>query len=240
MGGIAILALGWFLGVSPKLQEMTLAQESAVATDAQNLATQATTAQLKADFENLPAVSAELAKLRKSIPATADYTGFLNELSSIVDANDALLTGFTPSASIVLTAGAAPAAPPAEGEVATELQDGTLVAIPTMISASGSLADLLGFVDDLQHSTRLYLVGSLSFNESTDLTGSFTVSVDGYAYVVIDSAVADPSEAVDNGADSDPTGDDTLPTQEPVDIDLPDLTGDDESATPDPTETPAP
>jgi Tfp pilus assembly protein PilO len=193
----ALLVLGWVLGVSPRLAEIATVGEQTRSVQQQNKALEVTIERLRTDYRNLDAVAAQLAALRASLPASADYPGFLAELNAIAGRNSATLTAFTPGAPVVLgpqgaaTPDAAP--PPAEGTGSpAALADGTLVAIPVELSATGAFTDLLHLVGDLQSGRRLFLVGALAFSG----TGStYTANVTGYIYVGIDSSVAASAEA---------------------------------------------
>jgi Tfp pilus assembly protein PilO len=237
---IGIIALGWFLGVSPKLTEMSAAEAETESVDQQNLATEADIAQLKAEFENLDEVAAELDALRASLPASADYARFLAELNTIAGDNSASLSGFTPTTPVVLSDDGTPADPAAadagaeEGATdaapeATTLADGTLVAIPTTLSAVGSFRDLLDFVKDLQYGERLFLVSGLSFTDDA-ASNDYSVAVTGYIYVEIDSSVVEPSDAIDEEA---PVAPDATETPQPTET--PEAT-----ESPEPVDTPAP
>jgi Tfp pilus assembly protein PilO len=246
---IALAALGWFLGVSPRLDQISTAKAQKVTVDQQNETTRATIAVLKAEYENLDAVEAELDELRLSLPPSADYTGFLRELTAIAGGNSAKLTSFVPAAPTVFTPGdpeataEAEAATPAEGEPVT-IPDGTLISIPVALSASGAYTDLVEFIGDLQEGDRLYLASDVNI---TGGESEFTVAVNGYMFVEIDTSVTAASNAVnepqptqtpepestDTAADDpEPESTDT-PTADPESTDAP-------SEDPEPSGTPAP
>jgi Tfp pilus assembly protein PilO len=238
---IGIIALGWLLGVSPKLTELSAAKAETESVDQQNLATEAEIVQLKTEFENLDAVADQLATLRASLPASADYARFLSELNTIAGDNDATLSGFSPATPVVLTdegtpADAAAVDPTTEDAAAdpaaeaAALADGTLVAIPTTLSATGTFRDLLDFVEDLQYGERLYLVSGLTFAEDST-TDDYTVTVTGNIYVEIDSSVTEPADAIGEEAPDAPEVAETpVPTEalEPIET----------STSPAPTPTP--
>jgi Tfp pilus assembly protein PilO len=228
---IAVLALGWLLGVSPALTEMSAARDSALAVDTQNQATSLSIVQLKADYEQVDAVALALETLRASMPASANYTTFLNELNTLADQNNAVLLTYSPSApQVVNPAGEAPI-PVVPGE---PLPDGTLVAISTDMSVTGTYTDLLGFMSDLQAARRLFLVSAFSFSE---VDGAFTVTITGLTYVEIDSSVAASESAVSEDApESAPVAEET-PAPEDTETPVPTAT---ETSDPDATETPAP
>jgi Tfp pilus assembly protein PilO len=219
---VALLALGWFLGISPRLEEVSTANVQRATVEQQNAATQVTIERLKADYANLDQVAAELDELRRSLPPSADYTAFLRELNAIAGDNDATLTSFVPAAPTVFqplaadgtTTTAAPADPTTDAAAAA-IADGTLIAIPVQLAASGSYADLVRFVGDLQHGDRLYLANTVTISGDE---GEFSVALDGNMFVEIDSTVTAPTDVV-----SEPQ-----PTQTPEPP---------ASATPEPTET---
>ncbi|MDM4761515.1 type 4a pilus biogenesis protein PilO [Galbitalea sp. SE-J8] len=201
---IAVVALGWFLGVSPRLDEISSADSQRATVEQQNDLARARIAKLKADYANLDQVAAQLDQLRESLPPSADYQGFLAELNDIAGKRDAKLTSFVPTAPTVFTpASAAPSDATATGDGASALPDGTLVTIPVSLSASGSYPDLLDLMGDLQKANRLYLVGGLNISSADDAS---TVTVTGDIFVEIDSSVTAPDDAVGGPA----------PTQSPT------------------------
>lgn len=247
---IGIIALGWLLGVSPKLTELSAAKAETESVDQQNLATEAEIVQLKAEFENLDEVADELETLRASLPASADYARFLSELNTIAGDNDATLSGFSPATPVVLTDEGTPAdaaaVDPTTDDAAADpsaeaaaLADGTLVAIPTTLSATGSFRDLLDFVEDLQYGERLYLVSGLTFAEDST-NDDYTVTVTGYIYVEIDSSVTEPEDAIGEEAPVTPEVTQTPePTETPVPTDTATSPAPTDTATsPAPTPTP--
>jgi hypothetical protein len=237
---IAVLVLGWFLGLQPRLAEAAAASAERVSVEQQNAARANQIEKLKSDFAGLDAVAAELQSLRESLPASADYTGFLNQLNDIAKENSATLTAFAPAAPVVLgdpaglaasqaeeaSGSAGSGAGASEEPTGTELPDGSLVAIPTTLSASADFDDLLSFVGDLQHGTRLFLVSGLDFAGEDK---AYTVSITGYVYVVIDSSVTDPDAAVSE----------TAPTEMPTPTAVETTTGPQPSSTPE-SSTPKP
>jgi Tfp pilus assembly protein PilO len=188
LGCAVILALGWFFGVSPMLDQIGDSNTQKVTVDQQNRLSQARIAKLKADYENLDEVAAQLDQLRESMPPTADYDGFLGELNSLAGDDGVTLTGFVPADPEVLQIGptASPtpgAAAPAAGE---GVADGAVVSIPVQVNADGTYSHLVEFLGHLQAAKRLYLVASSTI---TGTGADYSMAVNGYIFVEVDSSL---------------------------------------------------
>jgi Tfp pilus assembly protein PilO len=188
---IVIVALGWFFGVSPLLGRINAADAQRAVVEQQNATAAQRVERLKADFGNLAAVSEQLDRLRESMPPTADYDAFLGELNAIADADSVSLTTFVPAEPGVLALdGSSTAAPAPPGSEPVPVDDGSVVSIPVRLGATGGYSHLLDFLGDLQQAHRLYLVGDSSIEgEGRD----YTITVDGYVFVTVDSSVTAPS-----------------------------------------------
>ena len=79
----AIVALGWFLGVSPRLADAAAADGERQDVQSQNEGLEAQLVQLRADYERIDELRAEVGELRASIPDIADYAGFVSELNAL-------------------------------------------------------------------------------------------------------------------------------------------------------------
>jgi len=66
---IAILALGWFLGVSPQLAAAGTADAERATVEEENAAQNAILAQMKEQFAQLDVLTAELEELQVNVPA---------------------------------------------------------------------------------------------------------------------------------------------------------------------------
>lgn len=163
-----VLALGWFLGVSPKLAEVSMADSERALVDAQNLGYQTQLVQLAADFERIGELQTAFDPLAKAIPSGAGLEDFLDGLNAAAGATGVAITGVT----------AAEAAPPvaADGTVSAT---GPLV-IPITISVSGPMGSMIAFTDAVQNSARLTMVSGLQAtaqgeSSSGTLTGALYV-----------------------------------------------------------------
>lgn len=177
-GSVAIVVLGWFLAVSPTLDQAaaTTAQRDSAA--ASNVALEARTAALKEQFANLSTLEDQLAPLSASIPFNGDLSSFLDRINAVCArvgvALDSLVVG---SAAIVAEGvevdGAVaadpvdPAVPADTTEVIPAAPDVStgLVSIPVTIAVSGSYTQTLAFVAAIQTDSRLFVISSV------DVTG---------------------------------------------------------------------
>ena len=251
---VAVLVLGWVVGISPVLGQITQANTELQAVNAENQAHQIQLDALKTQYESMPELRKELAELQLAAPQTADIEGFLDDLQSLASAagvtistvtiGEATLYGMSVDGTPVVQA----AAPPATTEEGTDTTtEGTAAVAPTaptsgaaILAPSAALKDKLytlpvsfsvsGPTDGVAKFILGCQIGPRLFLLTTwSLSGidagSATSSGEGFIYVVQDPA-AGTLEPYDPNAESDPTPDST-PTPS-------------ESPTPTPTESPAP
>ena len=88
---IVVVALGWFLGIAPKLAEAARFDSDRLAVQAQNEVTRAAIAQLEADFERIDELRSELALLRAEFPTQAEYDDAVQEFITSLLAEDLVL-----------------------------------------------------------------------------------------------------------------------------------------------------
>ena len=195
VGAIALMALGWVLGVSPKLAEMGAASEQKLQVDSLNAGYEAQLAKLAADSENLDQIKSDLADAQSQLPPNASYPEFLTELNTIAGANGVVVTNLVFTGSSVLAAGADPAAdpaaPPAAVDASLGAPVGSIVAISTSITLTGALADLRAAASALQKGDRLFLVSGLNFTTAggdAEASGTDSLVVNGLLYVLTDTS----------------------------------------------------
>lgn len=134
---VGVLVLGWFIGIQPQLAAKALNDVQRYSVEAENDATEAALAVLKADFDNIEALRTELATLRGSIPAVAGISAFLTEVQAIQDASDTTVTSISVADPVPYTAPATavvvpdvPAEAPVEGAEAEPAETTDAVAPP--------------------------------------------------------------------------------------------------------------
>jgi Tfp pilus assembly protein PilO len=204
----AIVALGWFLGVQPRLADAAAAEAERENVVATNEGLEVQLAQLKKEFEQIDDLRAEVAELRASIPGDADYSGFVAELNGLSGATGAGVTRLSigdaswyANAAAEQPPAAETPAPPAGSASAdgasTPVADGSpvqipidsslvngsnFVAIPVTIELSGDYAQATALMGALQKDKRLFLVTGFAFG------GAAPPRIDGLLYVLLTPA----------------------------------------------------
>ncbi|RWZ50029.1 hypothetical protein ELQ90_11840 [Labedella phragmitis] len=217
---VAVLVLGWFVGVEPQLVAMRATDEQRRGVDAQNAATEATVARLETAFGGLDALEEDRDALRTSIPVTSESSLLLDQLDALAAASGTTVTQVTTSPLVAYTPpvvdvppdsgahegdteeaeeGAEEQPAPAEPTGPPMITDPLITpenfySMQVSVAVTGSNEDVLDFVDRLQHGERLFLVTSLQVSSDED-TGSFTATSTGFAYVLLGAAGAEEAAA---------------------------------------------
>lgn len=182
---VGVLALGWLLGVAPKLAEAAASDTERTLVEAQNAASEAELIALADEFERIDDLRDELDELAVAIPSEHGLEDFLDELAAAAAASGVTIDSVT-------TGEAAPptsTAPEAETSTQTDAAVGPdgLLAIPLSIGVSGPMPAVLGFSELVQTMPRLTLISTLSANDEAGTTrGSLT----GALYVIADLSTA--------------------------------------------------
>lgn len=187
----AILALGWFLGVTPLLAQATAADTERAQVEAQIALQQAQLEKLRADFARLDELEAELAELQSSIPEYEGTELFAAYVSTVASAHGLSVTSFV--ASEMGYGGAASGDGAATGVAgaggpALSTAAGTVYAIPITIGFEGTPEALTDAVRTLQNGPRLFLVQNVTFSRGT--SGTPGGSVVGYIFILTDRQLA--------------------------------------------------
>lgn len=240
---IAVLGLGWLLGVSPLLGQAAAADAERTTVESTNLLQQATLAAMRADHENLSVLQAELAGLQGSIPATEDLEEFAVGIESIAASHGLRVTSIV--ATEVPYAGAEAGASSGSGADGVTVPTGSLVSIAISIGLDGPADAVSAAVAEMQAGPRLFLVNNLSFAAAS--TPASSASVGGFVFLISARPLATgPDDIVGDPSASEHTSNYEVPD---LDEALPEWLGGEGSApstvtggtpTPTPTETPAP
>jgi len=194
--GVAVLVLGFLLGVQPQLAAGAEARSQQESVDAQNDALRAATAALRAESERLPELRAELATAEASVPGEAAMPTLLRQIDEMATGANVTVSGFTTADAVAYEIPASAAAPvdeagtSAEGtdpstEAAAGATDGTAQGAPPAVTdplvtaatfstiavtvdVEGSYVQALEFVDRLQKGPRLFLVTTITSSEPED------------------------------------------------------------------------
>jgi hypothetical protein len=244
---VAVLALGYLLGVQPMLNRLDSAKAELVSTEATNTAQEATLAMMKAQYENLDELRDELEVLRISIPGVPDSDFVYHLIADYAVIAGATIDSITLGEAQPYGAGVAASTDgtaPAEAVASIE----NLYTIPVTIAIRGeSAVPGLAFVSAMQRGPRLFLVTSYSAGtgEEGSESGSEIGTITGYMFVLADPT-ATPEDAanayIDHPFDplkftkplSSNDHETPAPAPTPTGTETPDPSG---SATPTPTPT---
>lgn len=229
---ILVVALGWFLGISPKLADAARFDAERRSVEAQNDVARATIAQLEADFENIDELRKQIEELRDEFPTDAAYDSAVEELLATL-----LAAGLTLQNVGINEPAPTTAATLAEGETAPEpeidgdgvLPTGSLLRISVSVTVNGPLASTLAFIEALQTSPRFSIVSRGDFSEGAGEGGGRT-TFDLILYAVS----GDELPAVD------PIENETEPEPEPEETAAPVPSGSPEPDAVEPSATPTP
>jgi len=204
-----LVALGWILGIAPRLAEAQAADDERVGVETLNATYEQTLVDLKKLDEDLPALTKQLDALEAALPPDAQVSTLLGQLNALAAESGVELTSITAGvpekfgAAAEAAAALAPVEAPApvEGEEAAPVAPDTetvapapenFVSVPVSVEFTGDPVALLAFVEKVQYGTRLFLV------EALDITydgGGGKVKIDGFVYVLTDPPVADTAPA---------------------------------------------
>lgn len=196
---VAIVALGWVVGVSPKLTEAATADSQRSSVEANNQLQEIQLAKIKEQFENIDGLRSQLDELHLQVPKSADLARFVGELHSLEQATGATIQTLTASDPQLFVPGLDGTGQTVEG--AEKLTDGRFIVIPVAITLTGTQANIMDFISGLQTGERLVLVTNLAITNATIVpeespvgvdngeTGppESTASISGYMYVLLDT-----------------------------------------------------
>jgi Tfp pilus assembly protein PilO len=205
---IGVLALGWFLGVSPRLSEVAASNADRLAAKTVNDQQVAGIAALKEKFSSIDDVQKELDELRLALPSTVELDEFVNQVGTAAAEQGVSVVGFTsgdpavfgvvaPEAPIATEGEAtpAPAATPAASDAAATppladalLDPANFITVKVSVTVEGEYDKILAFLAQMQDNPRLFLVSGLDLGVKD---ATFSGKADGYIYVLLDPATSD-------------------------------------------------
>ena len=181
--GVVVLALAWFLAISPVLDSASQTRQQVVSQQSQNTMTQVKIAGLKKQFAQLDTLKAQLAAVRLQVPTTSDLAVYQQQLAAVALAHQVTVTSIQVSSAapvipVVAKAAATPTAASASSNAAAANAAATdttktattapaaspgLYSLATSIDVLGSYQHVAGFLQDLQTGTqRLFLVTGIT------------------------------------------------------------------------------
>ncbi len=202
--GVAILAMGWFLGVSPKIDEMNAANDQRVSVEEQNVLHEAKLKELEKQFAKIDELKVELADAQQGLPPGDELSTFLGQLHQLEVSSGVSLTKFAASDGERYLA--APGA-----TISPLVTVDNFVTITIDLTVAGSQAQVMDFVSNLQSGHRLFLVTKLTVAQGDAGTGGdsqtpgYTGSITGYVYVLVDPSAPPPTPTPVGSLDTTPT-----------------------------------
>ncbi len=226
---IIVIALGWFLGISPKLADAARFDADRTSVQAQNDLARVTLAQLQSDFERLDELRLELEGLRAEFPTDAAYDDAVEELLTELISADLTLQNVAinepaPTTADVLEDGEAP--PPSEVDGDGVLPTGSLLRVSVSVTVIGPLPAILSYIETLQESARFAIVSTGNYGRDAAGDGEMTFSMIMYAVSGEDLLAVPPAPEPEPEPEPEPS---ESPTPEATD-----------PAATDPTATPTP
>jgi Tfp pilus assembly protein PilO len=131
VGAALLIAIGWFLAISPKMAETDELRGQKETTETQLIVLRNRLSELQEDDKKLPQYKATLERNQAALPTDSGVPDFLRQLQDSGDVVNAAVTGVTVGA--------------------PEQQGGTeLYALPITVTVEGLPTDLGRFLDQLQ------------------------------------------------------------------------------------------
>lgn len=165
---VAVLALGWFLLVSPKRSSAADLKSQATEAEAANMSTEASVRQLKLEQKQLPAQRAQIAAIKRQIPSAPLEPSLIRQVTRIASDADVDLASITPN----------PLAPVAGTE--------GVQFIGTSIVVGGDFSKLKAFLDGLEENERSFLVTGFNIAPSEgaeEIKGDLVMTVSTRVFV---------------------------------------------------------
>jgi Tfp pilus assembly protein PilO len=195
---VAVLAAGWFLGVSPLLGARTLAEQQLVDAVAQNDGISTKIATLAQQKEKLDDYEKRAAELEVVIPSGIKAADFIRSLNDLAGASNVQIESITLSDPLQYVA---PTGEPADEKFApnpvtdSRITSENFLLVPVSVGVRGGWNEVLAFTHGVQTSSRLMLVTTVS---TTEDQGAFTTTLSGTMYVL----VRPPAPAAASGGDT--------------------------------------
>jgi len=186
---VAILALAGLLGVKPQLDAAKANADERAGVDVVNAQHRASLVSLKTEFARLPEIAAEVAELRKSVPATIDLDAVIADLATLQASTGVVITSYSSTDPIPFVATEAVIA-----DVPPTINASNLLTTEVRISATGTPDKMMSFVKALQTGSRLYFVSELSVGPGAVNTVTLLV------YTLLDEPLVDPAAVAETPA----------------------------------------
>jgi Tfp pilus assembly protein PilO len=133
LGGVVLLAIGWFFFIGPQKAQTAALTEEAGTAQLRLGSLRHKLVELREQNTKLPQYRAQLAENQQALPTTAGLSDVVRQLQNGGDRTGVAVSGVLVGAAQVLTAA-----------------DRQVFALPVTLTATGSIADLSRFLDQLQ------------------------------------------------------------------------------------------
>lgn len=198
---VVVLFMGWFLGISPKISEISAAELQRTNVEAQNAGFQQTIDQLESDSKNMGKLKGDLEKMQVQLPPNGELSTFLGQLHTLEELSGVQLVSFSAG-----TPGPFASVPNGTDTVQSALVSGeNLIVINVDLKVTGTREQVLEFVNDLQFGERLFLINSISLQSGSDAEQGYTGSISGFVYVLVDPSAPPPTVTPVAPVTPDPT-----------------------------------
>lgn len=194
---VVVGAFGYFVGIQPQLDAASKADQARSSVEDQNAIYEITLARLRAEAENLPELQAALAEARVSIPAKANLSTFLQQLSDLASAAGVTVASVTTADALGFVA-----APEFVDAVPGAITQEQFVVIPVQMEVVGPRANVLDFIERVQTGGRLVLVTDLRLDRDGDDLEIARGSLSGLIYVLLEDPGASANDAVDDSQEA--------------------------------------
>lgn len=221
---LMVLALGWFLAISPQLDRASQAREETEAARQQNVVQTQRLATLRQQYEEIDSYKAELAAIHQQIPTTGQMPALVREVNAAAQRSSVTVLSVLPGTPETFFA-AAPSQPTVQpeasdaGDAESEASDDApapvaggapgvdgMVAVPVQVTVLGSYDAARTFVAELQTGIdRLFVVTTFDVTGQDEAEasggrpatqeGDAELVVHGYIYVLQDTRAATPEAA---------------------------------------------
>lgn len=158
---IAIIALGWFLGISPKLAEAARFEAERIVVAGQNDLNRVTLAALQEDFDNLDDFRDQLEEIETEFPPLPLYDELSASILSPMTSLGLTLENF-------LLSDPSPASPEVVLDQFGQVPSGTLLRMEGVISVQGELSAALALITTMQTNERFIMITNVVHADGRD------------------------------------------------------------------------
>lgn len=185
----ALLLGTWFIGISPRLDEASAANDTRSTVAGQNAIHSINLASLKKQFENIQELRADLETLRAAVPEDADLADLIGEVNSLAGQSRVSVVSMGFADAIPYAAVEDPNQDPQLLAAASSVSPESFFAVPVQVAVNGTYADVMAFVRALQSGDRLFLVHDLALNSGAMANEAVVdLSISGQVFVLLDAS----------------------------------------------------